>query len=51
MILLLKLNRYFQNVFMIIRLKYFYESLNIEVIVAPGPEFAYAKFAQFPFKI
>ena len=51
MILLLKSNRYFQNVFMIIRLKYFYESLNIEVIVAPGPEFAYAKFAQFPFKI
>ena len=36
---------------MIIRLKYFYESLNIDVIVAPGPEFACAKFAQFPFKI
>ena len=51
MILLLKSNRYFQNVFMIIRLKYFYESLNIEVIVASGPEFVYAKFAQFPFKI
>ena len=32
---------------MIIRLKYFHDSLNIVVILAPGREFSSAKGAQF----
>ena len=32
---------------MIIRLKYFHDSLNIVVILDPGPEFFSAKCAQF----
>ena len=33
---------------MIIRLKYFYDILNVAVILAPGHEFCSAKCAQFP---
>ena len=33
---------------MIIQLIYFYDSLNIVVILAPGREFFSAKCAQFP---
>ena len=33
---------------MIARLKYFYDSINTVVIVAPGHEFLSAKYAQFP---
>ena len=41
MILMLKANQMFLNVFMVIliRLKYFYDSLNIILILAPGREF------------
>ena len=48
MILMLKANRCFENVFMIKTLKYFHDSLNIVVIFAPGREFFSAKCAQFP---
>ena len=33
---------------MIIQLKYFHDSQNILVILAPGHEFFSAKYAQFP---
>ena len=33
---------------MIITLKYFHDSLNIVVVLAPGREFLSAKRAQFP---
>ena len=33
---------------MIIRLKYFHDSLNIVVILAPGREFCSVKCVQFP---
>ena len=48
MVLLLKVKQMFLNVFMVIRLKYFHDSLNIVVILAPGPELFLAKSAQFP---
>ena len=38
----------FQNVFMITRLKYFYDTLNTVVILAPGRELFSAKCTQFP---
>ena len=46
-----KQNRYFKNVLMIIRLKYFHESQNIIVMLPPGREFFCAKCAQFPLKL
>ena len=36
------------NVFIIIRLKDFYDNLNIVVALAPGIEFLSSKCAQFP---
>ena len=48
MILMLKAKQMFLNVFMIIRLKYFHDSLNIVVILAPDYEFFSAKCVQFP---
>ena len=33
---------------MIIRLKYFHDSLNTAVILTPGCEFISAKYVQFP---
>ena len=49
MILLLKVKqkKSFKNVFMIIRLKYFRDSLYIAVILAPAGESFTAKYAQF----
>ena len=38
---------FFLIVFMMIRLKYFHDSLNIAVILAPGHEVFSAKCAQF----
>ena len=35
---------------MIIRLKYFYDRLNIVVILAPGHEFFTGKCAKFPLR-
>ena len=40
----------FQNVFMLVRFKYFHDSLNIVLILAPGREFFCAKCVQFPLK-
>ena len=47
MILLLKV-KLFRNVFMIIRLKYRHDNLNILVVFAPGRVFFSAKYAQYP---
>ena len=41
-------NRCFQNVFMIIRLKCFHDSVNIVVILATGHEHLSYKCAPFP---
>ena len=48
MILMLKEKQMFLNVFMIIRFKYFRDSLNIVLILAPACEFFSAKSDQFP---
>ena len=48
MILLLKVKQMFQNVVMIIRSKYFHNSLNIVMILARGREYFSAKCTQFP---
>ena len=48
MILMLKVKEMFLKCFMIKRLKYFHDSLNIAVILAPGCEFFFTKCAQFP---
>ena len=45
---LLKSKKMFKKKFMILRLKYFHDSLNIAVILAPGRAFFSAKFVQFP---
>ena len=51
MILLIKVKQMSLNAFMITRLKYFYDILNIVVILALGHEFFSAKCAQFPLTI
>ena len=43
-----KQNRHFWNVFMIKRLKYFNDSLNVVVILAPGRKFFSSEYVQFP---
>ena len=48
MILKLKAKQMFLNVFMIIPLKHFHDSLNIVGILAPGREYFFATCAQFP---
>ena len=47
---MLKANQCFKNVFffLIIRLIYFHDSLNIIVTLAPGHEFFSAKCVEFP---
>ena len=45
---MLKVKEMFLKCFMIKRLKYFHDSLNIAVILAPGCEFFFTKCAQFP---
>ena len=47
MILMLKAKQLFLKCFLIIPLKYFQDSLNIGVILAPGHEFFSTKCAQF----
>ena len=47
-ILLLKVKQMFKNAFMITRLKYSHEGLNIVVILSIAREFSYAKYAELP---
>ena len=43
-----KQDRYFRNAFMIIQLKYHYDSLNTGAVLVHGPEYSSAKCGQFP---
>ena len=45
---MLETKRFFKNIFIKIRLKYFHGSLNIVVILCPVCEFFSAKCVQFP---
>ena len=46
--MLLKAKQFFKNIFIILRLKYFYDSLHIVAILAPGCEVFSVKCAKFP---